>query len=363
MSDKINQINNLVPQVSEFLNSMFRISLTLELARKYQLTDGQSPLVTDLVFDLAQNKIPFSSIPQEATHLFAFDDITAISFARDLLGTHFLFLADYFPDMLTSLESFGGKPENYIEVISRISKALAEEKAYFAKEMAPDEEYVFQPKSITEEEEEEDAPVGDEPLSQEEYADLFNKGVISFLFEMSDPEMIREFNQETIVFISENPLAQNDFFKNLMSNQELIGRNPIWIENKKVDPTIANWLKDFIKEKGSDFFDELVLAEYLAISPNPKNLSPDEKNLLRRLLNLYRNLAFFPESQENLPAEKWQLVPFEEKDQQEKTFLEKKEDNFRRELEESLRKFQKGSLEYRAASEELERLNKTLNKN
>ena len=44
--------------------------------------------------------------------------------------------------------------------------------------------------------------------------------------------------------------------------------------------------------------------------------------------------------------------------QEEKTFLEKKQDNLRRELEESLRKFQKGSLEYRAASEELERLNK-----
>jgi len=362
MSDKINQINNLVPQVSEFLNSMFRITLTLELARKYQLSEWQSPTVTDLVFDLAEKKIPFSSIPQEAARLFTFDESTALSFSRDLLGTHFLFLADYFPDMLTSLESFGGKPENYIEVISRISKALAEEKAYFAKEMAPEEEYFFQPKSVVEEEEEGEN-LDDEPLSQEEYASLFNKGVISFLFEMSDPEMIREFNQETIVFISENSLAQNDFFKNLMSNQEMIGRNPIWLENKKVDPTIANWLKDFIKEKGSDFFDELILAEYLAVSPNPKNLSSDEKNLLRRLLNLYRNLAFFPESQENLPAEKWQLVPFEEKDQQEKTFLEKKEDNFRRELEESLRKFQKGSLEYRAASEELERLNKTLNKN
>ena len=362
MSDKINQINNLVPQVSEFLNSMFRITLTLELARKYQLSEWQSPTVTDLVFDLAEKKIPFSSIPQEAARLFTFDESTALSFSRDLLGTHFLFLADYFPDMLTSLESFGGKPENYIEVISRISKALAEEKAYFAKEMAPEEEYFFQPKSVVEEEEEGEN-LDDEPLSREEYASLFNKGVISFLFEMSDPEMIREFNQETIVFISENSLAQNDFFKNLMSNQEMIGRNPIWLENKKVDPTIANWLKDFIKEKGSDFFDELILAEYLAVSPNPKNLAIDEKNLLRRLLNLYRNLAFFPESQENLPAEKWQLVPFEEKDQQEKTFLEKKEDNFRRELEESLRKFQKGSLEYRAASEELERLNKTLNKN
>lgn len=350
------------PVVAEFLSSMICTDLRIELFEKHHIANDKLKSFFLLLVDLAQNKIPFSSIPQEASRLFAFDESAALSFARDLLGTHFLFLADYFPDMLTSLESFGGKPENYIEVIGRISKALAEEKAYFAKEIAPDEEYVFQPKPIIEEGEEGEN-LDDEPLSQEEYASLFNKGVISFLFEMSDPEMIREFNQETIVFISENSLAQNDFFKNLMSNQEMIGRNPIWLENKKVDPTIANWLKDFIKEKGSDFFDELILAEYLAVSPNPKNLSSDEKNLLRRLLNLYRNLAFFPESQENLPAEKWQLVPFEEKDQQEKTFLEKKEDNFRRELEESLRKFQKGSLEYRAASEELERLNKTLNKN
>lgn len=359
MSDITNQTDNLIPQVSEFLNSMFRITLTLELAKQYQLSGEQSPLITDLVFDLAQNKIPFSAIPQEASRLFAFDDATALSFARDLLGTHFLFLADYFPNMLTSLESFSGKPENYIEVIGRISKGLAEEKIYFAKEMAPDEEYVFQPKP-TVDDDEEDLLTGGEPFNQEEYANIFNTGVLGFLFKMSDPEMIREFNQETIVFIDEHPLAQNDFFKNLMDNQELLSENQLIIENKKVDPTVANWLKDFIKEKGSDLFNELTLAEYLASSPNSKNLSPEKKDLLRRLLNLYRNLNFFPESQENLPAEKWQLVPFEEKDQQEKTFLEKKDDNLRRELEESLRGFQKGSLEYRAASEELERLNKTL---
>lgn len=352
----INQNDNFNPQVFEFLNSMFRITLTMELARKYQLNREQSPLITDLVFSLAQKEISFSAIPQEVEKLFAFDNATARAFACDLLGTHFLFLADYFPDMLSSLESFGGKPENYIETIGRISKALAEEKAYFASENNLEEEYVFQPKEVVDDEE--DSPVEDGPLTREEYNKIFREGVLSFLFEISDLEMLEEFNQKTLVFMDEDSLAQNDFFKSLMSNQELISRNPIIIENKKEDPTIANWLKDFIKEKGSDFFDELVLAEYLATSPNPKNLSAEEKDLLRRLLNLYRNLVFFPESQESLDPEKWQLVPFEEKHQEEKTFLEKKQDNLRRELEESLRKFQKGSLEYRAASEELERLNK-----
>ncbi len=347
-----NSLNNSInPQALEFLNSMVRINLTLELADKYQLPEENSPLVTELIFNLASGKISFANLPQEAKKVFSFDDSTALSFSRDLLGENFLFIENYFPGMMEAFESFGGRPENYSEVISRISRGLVEERKYFAEQLAPDKEYIPEPKGGD-----------DEPLSIEEYQEVFKSGVLSFLLKLDSLEMIEEFNQETIVFIDENPLAKDELMKSLLSNQETVGNSPLLIEGKKVDPTAANWLKDFIREKGSDQFDDLALAEYLASASNPKNLSPAEKNQLRRLFNLYRNLAFFPESQIDLPPEKWEIIPIEE-DLETKFPSEGKEINSadnsaRRELEESLRNFQKGSLEYRAAGEELERLNK-----
>ena len=351
MNSLNNENRNINSQALEFLNSMVRISLTLELAKKYQISQEDSPMITELIFDLATGDVLFIDLLKEVEEGFSFDDQTALAFSRDLLGNNFLFIENYFPGMMEAFSSFGGKPENYSEVISRISKELAEERKYFTEQLSPSEEYIFQTKDSA-----------DQPFFLEEYQEIFKSGVFSFLLGITNQKIIEEFNQEAIVFIDENPLAKNEFLKNLLNNQESLGSNQIVIENKKVDPTAANWLKDFIREKGSDQFDDLALAEYLASASNPKNLSPAEKNQLRRLFNLYRNLAFFPESQIDLPPEKWEIIPIEE-DLETKFPSEGKEINSadnsaRRELEESLRNFQKGSLEYRAAGEELERLNK-----
>ncbi|MFZ4648750.1 MAG: hypothetical protein ACOYMB_03925 [Patescibacteria group bacterium] len=352
MTNTINETNNLNAQVSEFLNSLLRVDLTLELADKYHVPGNKLSKITSLIFDLAQGVVAFSKLPQEAKTIFSFDDATALSFSRDLLGQNFLFLEDQFVGMMPVFESFGGKPEDYMDVISRISKALAEERKYFAKQLAPADDYVFKPK------------VADDSFNREDYLGIFNHGILEFLFKLTDEDVVEEFNRGILIFIADNHSASNDLFKSLLNNQEKIGDKQLIIENRNVDPTIANWLKDFIKEKGSNLFDELILAEYLAGSKNSKNLSTEDKNLLRKVLKLYRNLAFFPESQEDLPVEKWQILSFDgniKSHSSSKSFSEKREDVLRKELEESLRTFQVGSLEHRAANEELERLNKNIN--
>lgn len=334
---------NLDPQVSEFLNSMLRVYLTLELAEKYKVTGNKIREITNLIFDLAKVNITFSNIPKEVMRIFSFDEGKAVLFSRDLLGTHFLFLESYFPGMMEAFESFGGRPEEYIDTISRISKELAEERNYFKDQLIPGEEFVFEQKEVIDDIFTENE---NRPLTEEEYASLFNSGVINFLFKLTDPYIVDEFNEEVVNFINEYAKSQNNFFKNLLENQEKVSKEQLIIEDKIVEPTVANWLKDFIKEKGSDFFDELKLVEYLTTSPNPKNISSDEKDILRRLLKLYRNLNFLQLAHEGVPMEYWQILPFEDNEIQEKTLSEKKNLSIRLELESSLRSFQRGSLEY-----------------
>ena len=353
MTTSENQLNTLDPQVTEFLNSIIRGSLTVELAEKYKLSNNLIPSIVDLIFNVASSQVSFSKIPQESSKLFSLDDATALSFSLDLIGQNFLFLASYFPEMMPVFESLGGQPEKYSEVIGRISQALAEERKYFAKQLEPEKEYVFQEKVV------------EEIFGREEYIEIFHQGVLQFLFKISDASTAEDFNRDLLLFLVDHLSVKNELFKGLMNNQELLGEQRIILENKNVDQTIANWLKDFIKEKGSDLFDELILVEYLTSSRNPKSLSSDGKDLLRRVLKLYRNIAFFPESQGNLDPEKWQILPFTDNDERldssAKNFTTRHENSLRQELELSLKTFPVGSLEHRAASEELARLDKNIN--
>jgi hypothetical protein len=95
----------------------------------------------------------------------------------------------------------------------------------------------------------------------------------------------------------------------LYNNQEKITAARLTLENRELEPTIANWLKDFIKINGSEFFNEVVLAQYLGSSPNASRLDQEEKKTVGKLLKLYRNLVFFPESMRDKPLDKWEIIP------------------------------------------------------
>jgi len=76
--------------------------------------------------------------------------------------------------------------------------------------------------------------------------------------------------------------------------------------------TISAWLKDFVSSKGSGIFDEIELSDYLMRSPNCKGLNEDDKRLVRKLLLLYRNVKFFPESMPNDTGDNWEIIPIDD---------------------------------------------------
>ena len=95
----------------------------------------------------------------------------------------------------------------------------------------------------------------------------------------------------------------------LLRNQEPLSVKEFFLGDKAEKPTIGNWLKDFISQRGSGDFDSLDLSEYLSVSRNVKTLDPREKNLLEKLLIIYRNFKFFVLSGEDISAEQSFIIP------------------------------------------------------
>jgi len=127
----------------------------------------------------------------------------------------------------------------------------------------------------------------------------------------SDPSAPRSLNGSMLYLLTNKTDSLDKFIRALLANQEVLTKNLLIINNKKEDPTIANWIKSFIKENGSNNFSNIVLAKFLTSSVNCLNLDEVERRLVRKVLRLYRNLSFFPDSMANIPFNEWEIVPLD----------------------------------------------------
>lgn len=147
---------------------------------------------------------------------------------------------------------------------------------------------------------------------REEALDIFKNFLKEALLSDND-ENKSELNDRIILMLfSEGMTFKTELEKAIFANQQIIGEE-IEIDNKKEPPTIANWLQDFIRfgiiEKGMDF-DK---AQYFTQSTNFQKLNSVDKELVAKLLDLYWQLKFFPQSLEKLPVDDWYLVPYGKK--------------------------------------------------
>ncbi len=179
---------------------------------------------------------------------------------------------------------------------------------------------------------------------------------------------------------------KKDLEKNLFKNQESLTSAQFRIEDKPTRPSVSNWIKHYIKQKGSEMPDNMKIADFLVNSPNAKKLNSQEKDLVEKVLLIYRNLKFFPESMPDDEGENWQIIPLDEEqpkiekrktetsrenqrpqkeeysapgDEDEKEDEKKEEKNSSEkiaELEEMAQKYKKNSLERKAIEKEIEKI-------
>ncbi len=211
--------------------------------------------------------------------------------------------------------------------------------------------------------------LSDKSLSErkELLLDIFESKIVPNL--LADDEYLRDLNVAIFLTFNEDENLEDKVESLLYVNQEKITAHQIILDGHPASPSIANWLKDFIKQYGSDLFNEVTLAEYLTQSLNIRQLKPEEKDLIRKLLKLYRNLVFFPESMDGILMDEWEIFPVNKKNPDslsvtKEKVIEEKESIISTkqktilDLQKSLTKYPPSSLEYKAISQEINRLNR-----
>lgn len=151
-----------------------------------------------------------------------------------------------------------------------------------------------------------------EPLNvenaKEQILQIFTENLVATL-EGGDAASLQELNLLMFRIFQDDPMFEDRVVRLLYKNGEVLTAGKVRVEGNEVRPTIANWLKSFVAQRGSSLFSNLDLAEFISDNQDVKRLSPREQDRVRSLLKLYRNLVFFPESMEGVPMEEWEIFP------------------------------------------------------
>lgn len=141
---------------------------------------------------------------------------------------------------------------------------------------------------------------------------LFEENLVDTLM-FDDVYLLEELNDSIIEILSADQKFKKEIENIIYNCQETVAGRRIKLNKKTVEPSVSNWLKDFIGKWGTGMFNDIQLTEYITSSENGKKLTSDEKLLLRKLLVMYRNIKFFPESLKDKPVEDWEIIPLPSK--------------------------------------------------
>ncbi|MFA5109120.1 MAG: hypothetical protein WC458_01065 [Patescibacteria group bacterium] len=309
MANLDNKFKTLPANVKAYLVSLKAAELNLFVLNKNKIAPTDFGKVTAIITHLFSKTIKVSDLPATLKSELNLDELAAKSLACDLVGVRLLIIKDWLEeDLETYIKNWGGNPSEYLHFIDEQKKALAEEEKYFATELKSEPEFVFKSKITSEPVA---TPVLDIAKEKTDSIALFKNNLVDLLKSTGGEEFIADYNLVLISLLSDDQDFKSNLEGALYVNSEELTAGRLKDEEKDISPTIANWLKDFIKQNGSDIFDDIILLDYLSKSPNAKNLNLTEKSLVKKLLKLYRNLSFFPDSMNNAPVEEWEIIPID----------------------------------------------------
>ncbi len=151
-------------------------------------------------------------------------------------------------------------------------------------------------------------------ISKEDNIELFREYIGGLLLSV-DNTLLKDLNDDLADLFIAQPFFKIDIEKALYQNIEIISDKKFILDNREQSASIKNWLNYFIKGNGSGQFDNVLLTKFIAESENTKLLNEEEKKKVTKLLKVYRNIKFFPQSMEGVPPEKWEIIPTEKKEE------------------------------------------------
>lgn len=305
MANTQTEFNNLPAEVKSYLVSMKAADINLEIFKKNKIDIKDFGRVVDIITSLFLKKIKAADLSAILAVELKLDTLTAKSLACDIVGARLLAVKDWLGgDLEALIKSWGGDPAEYTHYLIDQKQALPLEEEYFTEQLRPQPAFVFKPKLVSE-----INPALDPAKEKTDSLELFKNGLADLLHADEAENFIADYNLVLISLLNDDQQFRINLENALYTNAEKITAGSIKSADRESDPTIENWLKDFIRENGSEMFDRIALAKYLSSSDNVKRLDGKDKDAVRRLLELYRNLAFFPDSMGEASLEEWQIVP------------------------------------------------------
>lgn len=313
MADDIKKkIRELPQEVFYLLTADKAVDLNLELAEKYGLNGIQISAMVDLVEKTYVKELRLSDLYTQAKAAFAFDEAKLRQFICDLAGYKFLPIVDWLgEDVANYIRSLGGDAATYATENADLKRLAAGDLAADTLLwQEPDLPLLEVTNDVVEAAEAGVEEVGEIALEEsiEQYKNILSTD-LGELLAIDDYLFVQQFNYRLINLLVDHEDLKDSLIAVLLNNDLKIGTETIVIEGRQIAPTAGAWINYFISQKGSVMFDAVLLSDFLVNAANAKFLSAIDKSKLSRLLWLYRNIKFFPDSLVGDDPEKWELLP------------------------------------------------------
>ena len=330
------KIKELPEEVFYLLTADKAAELNATLIAEYDLSGVQAAAVVELVERVYVKELRLSDLYTQIKSLLtstqlstgSFEETRLRQFICDLVGYRFVPVADWLgEDALNYIRSLGGDAATYAQDNEDLKLAAAKELAadnllwQEEAELPPleaddgsplniypdDPSYMAAITAPESSDEAEDVGAGSAEDLIADYKNILTKELDSLLA-IDDYLFVEQFNSRLIALLVERIEAKDELVAILLNNEARIGTETIVVDGRQLPPTTGAWISYFISQKGSSLFDAVTLSDFLVNAANTKFLAPSDKAKLSRLLLLYRNLKFFPDSLVGDEPDKWEIL-------------------------------------------------------
>lgn len=331
-------------EIMAILGTEVGASINLNLAEKYKLNIGQLAEMTLLLNELFAQKMKLENLQNELQNRLGLTDEIATKLFFEICGRKLLAFDDYFSGKVEqTIAKAGGSIDFYSPLAQKFlieaQKELTDKADAEALEKAEEQSFL------------EDQTA--KSKVSEYVEEKFDENYFEFLKNVEDEQQrAKKFFSESIfdmistdsyklkldlnfwlmglLFEDEKEKKfQKDLLETLYKNQEKISEGKITVNGQTAEPTVANWLADFINNVEIEFAGSTIKrGQYLINSPNVKKLSAAEKRYLDILLKTFAGLKNFYENAAKMDLGDLTVCPYTEEDyEQLEEFIKKESQN------------------------------------
>ncbi|MFA5644197.1 MAG: hypothetical protein WC928_01565 [Patescibacteria group bacterium] len=284
----LQKINSLPEEVFVYFSSNYNSLVCDEISEEYKI---ERETLDEIIYDFFIANFDIDLLSKEINTKLK-DKKSSSNFINDFLGKLFLPVEPFINiEIEKNIKKYGGDIKKYNKNIQDFDSLIEEKNLDNLGDLLIDLEENF-----------------DENEEEGVVSNFLEKNLLEILKD-DDPSGSQRINGSLVYLLKNKKGSLDKFTKAFSLNQELIGSQKISINNKNQDPSVSNWIKHFIKANGSEMFSTIALAKYLTSDKEVLSLKDDERKVLRKIIKIYRNLSFFPESMEGLPVESWEIIP------------------------------------------------------